>query len=368
MKKILVVIPTFNPNDVSYNKSFENFTYPWFNVIRSWRKQRNDDLYIDIVIADNVSGEKSRRALRKYQLKCNDFYINFINDFYNTPYTPFNLTLAKYKNKDSYDYYCYCSSDVFFNSNKDLQLLLDEMDNKCCFILPYVDNDMIQRINFIPKKSSIKIQLGNGVNMHMGIMKKEFLRAYNYKLIDIIGGGQSGAELFYPYQCAAIGRHILLSSKVCMHHIGMIDRKKVLANEKISRSLLAPQYKRNFSKMLDEGMKIGLGFNEVLKDITIYKNIYLNASHRNIHYFLKYIILKYIVLSSNFKNIYNSLNKYNLNILPKKTKALINMLQGKPYMKLHNPNFFDKDGYAKNKNLYRFIKKNLYLTNKELRG
>ena len=310
-KKILAIIPTFNPGDVSYDESFEDFTHSWFGVIQSLRKQRSNNLHIDIVVADNVSGEKTRKMLKKFQKKENDFDINFIDDFYGTPCTPFNLTLAKYKNKDDYDCYCYCSSDVFFNNNGDFQLLLDDMDENCCIIFPYVDNDMIQRIDDFKKfgknKKPVKLDLARSINMHFCVIKKEFMEAYDYKLIDIISGGKWGMEDFMSYQCAAIGCHMLLSSKVCMHHIGMGDRKKAFATERECRTLFSPQYKRDFFKMLDEGSAIGLGFQEHSEDISVYKNIYFNAPYCDVRYFLRHVVFRGIVVSSFFKNIYGNL-------------------------------------------------------------
>jgi hypothetical protein len=61
VRKVLVVICTFNPNDRKYNESFEDFSHVWFDVIRGWQMQRSDDLQVDIVVADNVSGPKTRK-------------------------------------------------------------------------------------------------------------------------------------------------------------------------------------------------------------------------------------------------------------------------------------------------------------------
>ena len=52
--------------------------------------------------------------------------------------------------------------------------------------------------------------------------------------------------------------------------------------------------------------------------------------------------------------------------LPKWFTNIIDRYQGKPYLHRHNPNCFDENDYVKGDGLYRFIKKNLYLTKKEL--
>lgn len=362
-KKLLVVICTYNPEDINYDETFEDFSHVWFDVIRSWQMQRSDDLHIDIVIADNVSGPKTRGKLIEFQKLEKDIYINFVDDTFSALWIPLNHTLSIFKHKENYDYYAFCASDAYFLNNGDLQILLNDMDENCCFISPQADNDMLQRYDFDVKKKPTRLCLNEAVNNHLAIMTKEFMEAYDYKWIDIIGGGAGGNEEFYTYQCAAIQRNELLSHKIMIHHIGKKDRKKVLDREVKPRTFLYNYYKRNFINMLDAGVKVGLGFYEISVNVSVYKNYFLNHPNLGPYYIIKYIILKYIVITNIFRNIFDVLS--NLKLMPKKVSTVVEELQGKPYVHIHNPDFFDDNGYAKNDDLYHFIKENLFLTKDE---
>lgn len=364
IRKLLVVICTYNPEDVNYDETFEDFSHVWFDVIRSWQMQRSNELIVDIVVSDNVSGPKTRKQLIQFQEHEKDFYINFVDDVFLAPFIPFNHALSIFKHKEKYDYYSYCSSDAYFRNKGDLQILLDDMDKNCCFISPYADKDMLQRFDFNPKKPPMKLHLNEAVNNHLSIMTREFMEAYDYKYIDIIGGGAGGNEELYTYQCAAIQRHELLSHKVCVRHIGMGDRKKKLAKETFPRSFLAPQYKRDFSTTLDEGAKVGLGFYELSENISVNINQLYNNPRLGLYYLLVYVIINSFVLTTTFRAIFNRAS--DLNIIPKKITSFVEKLQGKPYIHRHNPDCFDENGYAKNDDLYHFIKENLFLTKEEL--
>jgi len=363
IKKILVIICTYNPEDINYDETFEDFSFTWFDVIRSWQMQRSDDLYIDIVVADNMSGPKTRAKLIEFQELGNHFYIDFVDDVFLAPWIPFNHALFIFKQKEKYDYYAYCASDAYFCNKGDLQVLLNDMGDNCCFISPYADNDMLQRYDFDVKKKPMKLSLNEAVNNHLAIMKREFIEAYDYKYIDIIGGGSGGNEEFYTYQCAAIQRHELLSHKVCIRHIGMKDRRKIRNMEVKPRTCLSLQYKRSFSTMLNEGGKVGLGFHELSENVSAYINQFLNNTRLGAYYLLVHIIIRYVVLSKPFRFIFDHIN--HLNILPKRITRFVDYIQGKPYIHRHNPDCFDDNGYAKTDDLYHFIKQNLFLTKDE---
>jgi len=350
-----VIICTYNPDDRNYNKTFDNFQYIWFNVIRSWIIQRSNDLQVDIVISDNVSGPKTRAKLIEFQQQNKGIYIDFVNEWFSNPFICFNNSLSFFKNSDSYDYYAYCASDANFNKKGDLQVLLDDMDEKCCFISPQANRDMIQRLDINQKKTPTKIICGEAVNNHLSIWTREFMEAYDYKYVDIVGGPRN--EGFYPYACAAIECHELMSHKVCINHRGRTDRKKL-------QPLLMSQYKRDFFQMLKEGQKIGLGFEEVLENMSLYMSQFLNNPRLGPYYLVVHIFIKYIVLTTVFKSIFDLVNAQN--IIPKKIVNFVEELQGKPYVHRHNPDCFNENGYAKTDDLYHFIKQNLFLTKDEL--
>lgn len=355
IKKLLVVICTYNPEDRNYDETFEGFSHIWFDVIRSWQMQRSDDLHVDIVIADNVSGPKTRAKLIEFQKQNKGIYIDFVNEWFSNPHICFNHALSIFKNNGDYNYYAYCASDASFSKKGDLQNLLDDMDEKCCFISPQANHDMIQRLDIDVKKPPARILLGEAVNNHLAIWTREFMEAYDYKYVDIVGGGRS--EGFYPYACAAIGRHELISHKVCINHRGRTDRKDL-------QPLLIKQYKRDFFQILKEGQKVGLGFEEVLENMPLSIYQFLNNPRLGPYYLIVHIIVKYIVLTTVFRKIFDIVNSQNF--IPKKIVNFIEELQGKPYVHRHNPDCFDANGYAKTDKLYKFIKHNLFLTKEEL--
>jgi len=352
IRKVLAIICTYNPQDRKYNNSFENFSHPWFDAIRSWQMQRDKDLYIDIIVVDDVSGPKTRKKLIEFQKQTKDFYIDFIDNWFPNPFVGFNHALSLFKDK-YYDYYAYCASDASFCNKGDLKLLLDDMDENCCFISPQADKDMIQRIDFNKKKPPTRIHLGEAVNAHLYIWTREFMNTYDYKYVDILGS-PGGNETFYPYLCAAIKRYQLLSHRVCIHHIGVHDRYLI-------QPPLTPHCKRDFCNMLDKGVKIGLGFDEVAVNLSTYWNQFLNSTTL---FQFKILIIESICLNPIFRNLFNSFNK--MNIIPKRIVNFVDKTQGKPYYHKPNPDCFDENGYAKSDDLYHFIKENLFLKKNEL--
>lgn len=318
--------------------------------------QRDENLEVDIVIADNVSGPKTRAKLIEFQKREKDIYIDFINQYFTTQLVCFSHAASLFKRR--YDYYAYCASDASFMNKGDLKILLDEMDadKNCCIIAPQTNRDMDLRIDFNKNKEATKIKLGQGVNAHIYIFTREFMELYDYKWIDILGGPRT--EGLYPFLCAAIKKHLLLSHKVCINHIGKYDRKHV-------QPLLISHYKRDFFKMLKEGAGLGLGFEECLQDLEVYKNLVFNEHTRHLITklrFVKILIIKFIVLSPSFEPLFSRLKK----ILPEYIVGYVELYQGKPYYHPHNPSCFDENGYSTDSRLYEFIKQNLFLTKDEL--
>jgi hypothetical protein len=292
-----------------------------------------------------------------------DFYIDFVDELFTTTFICFNHALSIFKDKDLYDYYAFCASDAYFRNKGDLRILLDDMDENCCFISPQADKDMFfQLFEFDKNKPPTRVPLGGGVNNHLSIFTRKFMKAYDFKYIDII----TYTESFYTFLCAAIKCHHLLSHKVLISHAGFTDRTGSLP-------LVIPLYKRDFYKILDEGVEIGLGFEAFSQDCSQYKKIALNSirytflSRSNLLTMLnwwrtlnllKMLILKNIVLNPTFKTIKTILDKLNL--------INIDKYMGKPNYHKHNPDCFDENGYAKTDDLYHFIKENLFLKKDEL--
>ncbi len=362
VKNILVVICTFNPHDRNYDNSFKDFTNPWFDVIRSWQMQRSSDLNVDIVIADDVSGPKTRAQLIEFQKKTKDFYIDFVNEWFTSQFIGFNHAVSLFNNKH-YDYYAYCASDASFCNKGDLKALIEEMDENCVMISPQADRDMAQRFDFNKNKPPTRVSLGDAVCNHIGIWTHDFMKAYDYKYVDILGGPRN--EGFYLYLAAAIKGYQLLSHKIRIHHVRSYDR-----GHDIQPPVVSSCYARDFYKMLDEGMKIGLGFEECLGSLSIYWNAVWNAPDfiRFATRFLR-LISRAVILNPVSEKIFNSgifETCIKNGIIPKRLADLVYAFQAKPYCHFHNSDCFDENGYAKTDELYRFLKKNIFLTKKEL--
>jgi hypothetical protein len=355
IKKVLAVICTYNPEDRNYNQSFEDFSFIWFDVIRGWQKQRDENLEVDIVVADDISGPKTRKKLIEFQQKTKDFYIDFIDKWFSCPFVCFNHAVSLLK-KNDYDYYAYCASDAVLVNKGDLATLINDMDERCCIISPQADNDMAQPFDFNPKKPPTKMRLGEGINCHLYLFTREFMQAYDYKMVDIIGSGSS--ESFYTFLAAAIGRHILLSHRVCIHHAGMVDRKP-------GNPLIMPEYKRDFFKMLKEGTKIGLGYEEYLGTPSFFLKQCLSAPtpYKFLRRFTK-MVVRFCLHNLGLRNIFKFRNLDQRNKFLKKIFGDLGPFAGEPYF--HNPKCFDENGYAKLDQLYHFIKNNLFLTKEEL--
>ena len=313
--------------------------------------QRSNDLYVDIVVADDVSGRKTRTKLIEFQKQTKDFYLDFIDKWFSSQFIGFNHALSLFKNRH-YDYYAYCASDASFRNKDDLRILLADMNKDCCFILPQSDSDMNQRFDFDIKKPPTRIRLGEAVPLHIGIFTREFMEAYDFKYIDILGGPRN--EGFYPYLCAAIKRHQYLSHRVSIHHLKAKDRCT-------NQPLLAPQYKRDFFEMLRKGQKLGLGFEECLRDISIYWNIFLNEPNWAR---FQTLIVKIIVLNPFSLALFDFLDR--IGMPSKKINDLISKATDKRYYYKHNPDCFDENEYAKSEELYLFIKESLFLRKIEL--
>jgi len=356
-KRILAIICTHNPNDKGYDESFENFTHPWFNCIKSWQAQNDEGMHVDIIVADNVSGSKTRAKLLEYQSLTKNLCVVFTDQYFTSPFLCFNHALHIIRNKDKYDYFAYCASDANFMKAGDLRMLIRDMESNsdCCFISPQADHDMVQKYCFNPNKESTKVHLGEGVNNHLFVCSNEFMKAYDYKYIDIIGGPRS--ESLNPFLCSAIGRCECLSHKVIIHHIGRLD-----ANSRSkSQPLLINLYKRDFFKMLNNGNTLGLGFEECLQNRKVYENIFTNTP--NLRTF-KLLFIKAVVLNKIFKLLFYGISSVGL--LPSFLENNIRKALGEPYYHRHNPKFFDSNEHVLSKDLYHFVKNNLFLTKEEL--
>ncbi len=320
MKKILVIIPTYNPTDDV------NTLGVWKRTITGAVRQRNIELYVDIVIADNCSGQNSLKFLKNISEQLNCSFIH-LSEYYTGFFIPFNIVMMKYA--QNHDYYVYCASDVIFENDNDLGVLINDMPEDCSVISPQLTSDTVQRLIYNTKKPPTLMQLGDVINGHLYVFTRHFMESYDYKYTDIFYS--SGTEEIIPYQCAAIGKKMYLSHKVLLTHIGKVDRKTRPSSNRITNDF----YKRcDIYDIVQGGKDIGFGFRENDIDINLYWNIFFNSNSIKFKVvYLKVMLIKYIKI------------KFGVDIHP-------------CYLK-HNTTKFDKD------KLYEYLKEYFYLTPSE---
>lgn len=277
--RVLVIVPTYNPTD-----NWSSWTV-WVETLRAIENQIGVDC--DIVIADNVSGNSSMALLSDIS-KNHNFNLIHTNTHYTCPYLQWNIAAQKFKDS-KYDYYIYCASDAIFQRPDDLKTLIEDMPDDCSIITPQLTSDTSQRRVFDENMPPTMINLGQAVNGHIFLIKKEFMEKYDYKLPDIMYS--NGVEELIPYLCEAIGRKQYVSHKAMMTHVGKVDRKNRPSSDRIENDY----YVRNFRAVLMLGKLTGFGFKENDIDFQMYWDIYHNSDNWEFKIvYLKFMLLKYI--------------------------------------------------------------------------
>ena len=258
--KILIIICTYNPLDRSV------FSV-WEKCISSFVDQREEGDTIDIVLADNVSGEVTKKwfciAKEKYGID-----VVHVPWYFTTQFIPYNFALA---GRTEYDYYIYCASDVSLMNKGDLKRLIEDMPVDCDIIHPQATSDMNQRFCYKDKDPSL-IDIGNGVNGHLFVFKHHFFEAYDFRYVDIFGS--NATELILPYQCKAIGTKMYISHRILVEHHGAGSLDKKVQPKNIP--FINPYYSRDFFSAIKLGRSVGFGFMETSRSFKIALNLYLN--------------------------------------------------------------------------------------------
>ncbi len=282
MKKILIIIPTYNPEDCL--KSVD----VWDKTITSMVNQHYSDCKIDVVIVDNVSGKNSLIKLNQLVHDLGSVHLMTLRYRFTSPCIPMNYGF--YRSSKYYDYYIYCASDVICQKTNDLETMINDMPDDCGIMAPTVTSDMIQRCIYDINKSPTEIKLGKAVNGHFFIFTKYFMEMYDYKYPDVFF--ESGSEEVLPYLCAAIGKKMYLSHKVLLTHIGKNDRK----NRPSSNEMVCEYYKRtNFHVLTRLGYEYGFGLRESELDFEVYWNVYHNSNSIKFKLgYLRTMFVKYI--------------------------------------------------------------------------
>ena len=254
--KVLAIVCTHNPSDKPMGYIH--------GCLNAWAGQKDDTRYLaDIIIADCMSGEKTREKIKGIYLCDNQFSWTFL-DFINQPLPLFqSINHALYVIGDrvkEYDYFAFCHADTRLRHTPDLKKLIGifEQYPDCLVVAPQSDNDMLVYLPYLREynldRKPTKLALEESVNGHMYIWNRRFAEAYNYKLPDILEGCK--VESFFTYLCAAIGGDMMLSHDVQIAHIGNMDKGGDYKDQ------VSPHYGGNFKKILYEGQVWGLGFLE----------------------------------------------------------------------------------------------------------
>jgi len=307
MKKILMLVNTYNPRNNTYNYKV------WKRMLVSLIIQRKDDLHVDIAIVDDISHQDGRDLLLVWQKQVPDLYLDFIDSRYSV-HVCLNHVTHNLRN-NNYDWIGNCSSDILWTNPDDLSTLISdaELNSDCVMISPQISTDMnlcfpqfIKHGDFPP--SMLKVP--ETVNGHCYIRHKSLMEAYDYKTTDILWG--QGTESIFGYSCAAIRKREYISHRVRLDH-------NIAAMERVYHGWYDKPYetwgsKEKFLKMIESGKDIGIGFEEL--------------------YFY--------------------------------TKDIPGLIYIAPDSRAHNPDAYDEDKFPKTDELYHFIKKNLYLTKEQL--
>jgi len=306
MKKVLMVVPTFNPS----NKQ-ENYEV-WKRVIDGFVMQRSKDLHIDIGIADNVSDQEGRDLLLKWQKEIPDLYLDFIDVRYSMHICINHLNL--YLKDNDYDWIGHSNSDVIWENPDSMSTLLKdaELNKDCVVISPQVDIDMNacfpQFIEYDDRPPTM-LKVPEGINGHAYLHKREFYQAYDYKRPDVLWAHR--AESFIGYCCAAIRKREYISHRVMLHHYRNGSYNMGMEREDFDfydKPMEAWGTKEDFMKMVEDGYWIGFGFEEC------------------------YILADNPIEES----------------------------------RAHNSDVYDEDKYPLTDDLYKFLRKNLFLTKEQL--
>ncbi len=256
-----MVIPTYNPKGDEHSDI-------WKMAIDAYVAQRKSDLQVDIVVADNTSTREQREHLHHFQQITPNLFVIYTNQRY-----PMNVCINHawmLMKEHNYDYYGYACSDIIFTNPDSISTLVKEMQElpDCAIISAQVDCDMcdvFRHINvFDPNMPATPLKISQGVNGHFYLCDKEFLKAYDWKRVDVLWGHR--AESFVSYQCAAVRRREYLSHKVILHHY-----RKGNENTGVERDgfeVYDKPYetwgtKEDFLNKMTEGTKVGLGFEEL---------------------------------------------------------------------------------------------------------
>lgn len=276
MPKILGIICTYG---------FADITQDVIEMLASWKSQKGD-YQLDVVVSDNRSSEQFRKKLHEickgYGYKC------ILTDGDYTVFMTMNLAIKLFAQE--YDYVIFCSEDIFFTTINDIQLMLNDFKD------PSIGSITTRSSKkFIPDKfneyygDKFGITLDKKIREHsqspyillisevvclcICMMKKDFLKMYEYRLIDKLV--HSNFEQHFFLMLFAVG----MACGVCTNT--SVEHRSFPKSSKMKRKKFGSVNKKDYCNIFDLfllGKSIGYGFStkndfeKYLPDKTMYKN------------------------------------------------------------------------------------------------
>jgi hypothetical protein len=284
---------------MTYNPENKEVYQIWRGVVTNLISQRNDDLDVDVAVCDNCSGDRSRSFLKELQ-KETKISLVFVDKRYPVNLL-WNFGITCFE-KEKYDYIIFNTSDCMFTEpDALLRLVKDiEMNNEWIIISPQVDNDMNMHWGHHVKYHGVIAPTRVDIGEGVNGHFHMFNRTY-LEAFDYkrpdLFWGHRSEPLF-PYLCASINKQEVISHKVQMHHATIgKTRQDFPIYDKLMEEY--GSYNKFLGMLRGEGRQLGLWFEE------LYGN-----DPKTVH---------------------------------------------------HNDQAFDDRHYAKSDELYRFIKKELFL-------
>lgn len=275
MPRILGIICTYG---------FTDMPDDFLTVLQSWHSQKGE-YQLDVVISDNRSSAIFRDKLDKV---CKEFgYKTILTDGDLSVYMTINLAMKLFAR--NYDFIITASEDIIFTTSSDIQLMLNDFSDSSVASVTIRSNK-----RFVPEKfneyygdrfgitldkklrgctfSPYLFTINEVVCLNIWMYRVDFIRKYNYKLIDKLV--HSNFEQHFFLMVLAIGMRMGLCTKATAEHRDFSKRMKTKGKK------FGSVNKVDFCdifKLFDIGKKYGYGFAaknnyDYMLDETMYKD------------------------------------------------------------------------------------------------
>jgi len=235
---------------------------------------------LDVLFVDNLSDPIFTNDLREKCIAHSNERVSFsyISERnYVTLFLSMNLGFHILRNAHEYDVIGYSASDVWLEHPNGLQRALNDFSENIAIVSAQAnwDNapDILANKYDIDGDTSLRIEIGDVVNLHFILFSRAYLNAYDFRYPDVLRS--FGTENFLSFCAAAIGKHWVIS------------RQARLRNARINPdSRIPPKGIKGFSTvtgislhdLISPGIPVGMGFQSFAKGAPPY-NLPYYAEH-----------------------------------------------------------------------------------------